>query len=80
MFYLNEFYIGVKNSKFALLYTSLLLIRRSVFIVILFFFDWVSIHVFYPMLLLIQFIYFTQVVIFRHFQQTRANIIEIINE
>ena len=80
MFVLSEFYSGVRDTKFALTYTSAVLIRRSLFVTILMFLSWVPIHVFYPVLLIIQIIYMMQVIIIRHFKQASANIIEIVNE
>ena len=77
---LGEFFIGLKRTKAARLYTVFLLLRRLAFVSLLI--TLASVYSFYTMLalIIIQLCYFVFLVIVRPFDEIKNNIIEIMNE
>jgi cysteine-rich repeat protein len=78
----NAFYPDLKENKLARLYTSFLLIRRTLFwtIVIIFLKEENEKINIFCCLLIIQVVYLTQFVIIRPFVKFKQNLIELINE
>ena len=77
---LEEFFIGLKSDKKWRLYSSILVIRRLVYIIMLITLSSISSVMLISILSFIQLIYWWYLMIARPYSQTRGNIIEIINE
>ena len=78
--YLGEIYHGVKTKKKNKLYVSILLIRRAVFIALLFTLASIQSWLMISILSVIQLFYLTYIVLIRPFESKKDNMIEIINE
>ena len=78
--YLGEIYHGVKTKKKNKLYVSILLIRRALFIALLFTLASIQSWLMISILSVIQFWYLTYIVLIRPFESKKDNMIEIINE
>ena len=78
--YLGEIYNGVKTKKKNKLYVSILLIRRALFIALLFTLASIQSWLMISILSVIQFWYLTYIIIIRPFESKKDNMIEIINE
>ena len=77
---LEEFFIGLKSDKKWRWYSSILVIRRLVYIIMLITLSSVSSVMLISILSFIQLIYWWYLMFVRPYSQTRGNIIEIINE
>lgn len=75
-----EFYEGVKPNRRAKLYTTILLIRRTLFVTIIIFFSSFSSFLTFTLLLVIQLAYVIQFAVIRPLQEISANIAEFVNE
>ena len=78
--YLGEIYNGVKTNQKNKLYVSILLIRRALFIILLFTLASIQSWLMISILSVIQFWYLTYIVLIRPFESKKDNMIEIINE
>ena len=77
---LKELYSGIRNTKTSMLYSTFLLTRRLIFVVLLIYGETFSnIILIYPMIAL-QIAYLVQLLIVRPFKEVKNNIIEITNE
>ena len=77
---LSEFFEGLKpNSKFRL-YSSLMLIRKSFFIIWLIWIDGISSKIIIGVLSFIQLLYMIYVIYFRPYKEIKCNAIDIMNE
>ena len=77
---LGEFFNGIKMQKKFKLYSSILLIRRFVFIILLLSLVSIKSWMLVGILSIIQFFYVIWIIVLRPFSETKGNIIEIINE
>ena len=78
--YLGEIYNGVKTKKKNKLYVSIMLIRRALFIALLFTLAFIQSWLMITILSVIQFWYLTYIILIRPFESKKYNMIEIINE
>ena len=77
---LKELYSGIRNAKASMLYSTFLLTRRLIFVILLVYGETFSnIILIYPMIIL-QIAYLVQLLIVRPFKEVKNNIIEITNE
>jgi hypothetical protein len=79
IFLFVELFHGLKNSKFAKLNSSIFLLRRLI-LPLLIVFSFMPRNALYPMLLIIQFAYFVQLVVVKPYEDLGNTIVEIITE
>jgi hypothetical protein len=76
----NEFFNGLRRSKFASTYNLMLILRRLLIICWLICFQWIPKMVLIPIVALYQIFHNTIVIIIRPFDHPKENLIEIANE
>jgi fatty acid desaturase len=76
----NEFFNGLRRSKFASTYNLILILRRLLIICWLICFQWIPKMVLIPIVALYQFFHNTIVIIIRPFDHPKENLVEIANE
>jgi hypothetical protein len=79
-FLLMEYYANIRQNKWARIYTSALLSRRLLFIIIILLFTFFHRNTIFGILLGIQMLYLIQLLIIRPFEELENNIVEITNE
>ena len=77
---LEEFFRGIQQERRHRFYTVLLLLRRFVFIILLITWTWIPSRVIIVILTSLQVAYIIYLTYIRPFQETKGNIIEILNE
>jgi hypothetical protein len=75
-----EYYVDIRESKWARCYTSALLTRRLIFIVVILLFTFLNRDCIFGILLAVQFFYLLQLLIIRPFKELENNIVETVNE
>ena len=75
-----EFYAGIKNSRKARIYSTLLLSRRLCFVVVIILFGFIGRTPIFSIMLTIQFLYWLSLILIKPFDVVKDNIIEIANE
>ncbi|CAI2363645.1 unnamed protein product [Moneuplotes crassus] len=76
----KELVAGLKDSKAARLFTTLLLLRRFVFCVWLIMFSFTGYYYLVPGMLLVQVLYTSYMIVVRSFKEPANNVIECLNE
>jgi hypothetical protein len=79
-FFFMEYYADIRESKWARCYTSALLTRRLMFVIVILLWGFFGKDVILIILLTIQVIYTAQLLIIRPFLELENNIVEIVNE
>lgn len=79
-FLFMEFYAGIKDSRKARIYTTLLLSRRLCFVVTIILFGFIGRTPIFSIMLTIQFLYWLCLILVKPFEVLKDNIIEIANE
>lgn len=75
-----EYYADVRTSHWARCYTSLLLTRRLVFVVIVLLVNFISSEFVFSLLLGIQLLYLGVLLMIRPFEEIENNLVELTNE
>lgn len=78
--YWDEFFIGVKNQKYARAYYALFLTRKLVYVSWLMFFDFIPVWITVIVFAVMQICYFLLIALLRPFENGQDNFIEVINE
>jgi hypothetical protein len=79
-FFFMEFYADIRESKWARCYTSVLLTRRLLIILMVLLMTFINRNIIFSLILGIQLIYFSLLVTVRPFGELENNVIEITNE
>jgi hypothetical protein len=79
-FFFMEYYADIRDSKWARCYTSALLTRRLIFIVVILLFRFLNRDCIFGILLAVQFFYLLQLLVIRPFKELENNIVETVNE
>jgi hypothetical protein len=79
-FLFMEYYADIRQNKWARIYTSVLLSRRLLFIIIILLFTFFHRNTIFGILLGIQVLYFIQLLIIRPFEEIENNLVELTNE
>ena len=77
---LGEFFVGIKNSKNWKIYVFVLLVRRLIYVILLISLVSISSILLLILMVAIQVAYIVYLVVLRPYEETKGNIIEILNE
>ena len=77
---MKEFFSGIKNTSISKLYSTILLARRVIIVILFIFGETLDSIVLVGTIIAIQVIYLANLIIVRPYKETKSNIIEVTNE